>query len=58
MASEKDLAPLHSTRSTPVVFGAGAAVGVLGGMIGLGGAEFRLPLLMACSDSPHSQRSS
>ncbi|MEJ8632573.1 sulfite exporter TauE/SafE family protein [Streptomyces sp. MS2.AVA.5] len=46
MASEKDLAPLRSTRSTPVVFGAGAAVGVLGGMIGLGGAEFRLPLLI------------
>jgi uncharacterized membrane protein YfcA len=30
-----------------VVFGAGAAVGVLGGMIGLGGAEFRLPLLIS-----------
>lgn len=28
------------------VFGAGAAVGVLGGLIGLGGAEFRLPLLI------------
>jgi len=27
-------------------FTAGAAVGVLGGMIGLGGAEFRLPLLI------------
>jgi uncharacterized protein len=27
-------------------FAAGAAVGVLGGMIGLGGAEFRLPLLI------------
>ncbi len=26
---------------------AGAAIGVLGGLIGLGGAEFRLPLLMA-----------
>jgi uncharacterized protein len=25
---------------------AGAAVGVLGGLIGLGGAEFRLPLLV------------
>jgi uncharacterized protein len=25
---------------------AGAAVGVLGGLIGLGGAEFRLPLLI------------
>lgn len=28
-------------------FVAGAAVGTLGGLIGLGGAEFRLPLLVA-----------
>lgn len=28
------------------VFGAGASVGLLGGLIGLGGAEFRLPLLI------------
>jgi len=28
------------------VFAAGASVGLLGGMIGLGGAEFRLPLLI------------
>ncbi len=33
--------------SLPVAFLACAAVGVLGGMIGLGGAEFRLPLLIA-----------
>lgn len=33
-------------RSLAVVFLAGAAVGLLGGMIGLGGAEFRLPLLI------------
>ena len=32
--------------SLPLVFGAGAAVGLLGGMVGLGGAEFRLPLLI------------
>lgn len=31
----------------PVVFGAGAGIGVLDGMIGLGGAEFRLPLLIS-----------
>lgn len=31
----------------PVAFGCGAVVGVLGGMIGLGGAEFRLPLLIS-----------
>lgn len=29
-----------------VVFLAGAGIGLLGGMIGLGGAEFRLPLLI------------
>ena len=34
-------------RAAPwLVVAAGAAVGVLGGMIGLGGAEFRLPLLI------------
>ena len=33
-------------RSAVLGFGSGAAVGVLGGMIGLGGAEFRLPLLI------------
>ncbi|MFH8612907.1 sulfite exporter TauE/SafE family protein [Streptomyces sp. NPDC018029] len=40
--------PRHAskTRSMPLVFGAGAVIGVLGGMIGLGGAEFRLPLLI------------
>jgi uncharacterized protein len=36
----------RARRSAPAAFGAGAAVGVLGGMIGLGGAEFRLPLLI------------
>ncbi|MFE4306318.1 sulfite exporter TauE/SafE family protein [Streptomyces sp. NPDC056891] len=46
MTSDQNLVPLRSTRSAPVVFGAGAAIGVLGGMIGLGGAEFRLPLLI------------
>ncbi|MFI2577428.1 sulfite exporter TauE/SafE family protein [Streptomyces rochei] len=33
--------------SLSLAFVASAAVGVLGGMIGLGGAEFRLPLLIA-----------
>jgi hypothetical protein len=32
-----------ATRSLPLAFAAGAGVGILGGMIGLGGAEFRLP---------------
>ncbi|MGW8800698.1 sulfite exporter TauE/SafE family protein [Streptomyces sp. NPDC055775] len=47
MTTDQALAPLRSTHSIPVVFGAGAAIGVLGGMIGLGGAEFRLPLLIS-----------
>lgn len=46
MRTDQTLTSLRSTRSAPVVFGAGAAIGVLGGMIGLGGAEFRLPLLI------------
>jgi uncharacterized protein len=33
-------------RHWTTVAGAGAAVGVLGGLIGLGGAEFRLPILL------------
>ncbi|MGJ7512442.1 sulfite exporter TauE/SafE family protein [Variovorax sp. GT1P44] len=33
-------------RNHSAVAGAGAAVGFLGGLIGLGGAEFRLPLLI------------
>ena len=33
-------------RSAPAAFMGGGAVGLLGGMIGLGGAEFRLPLLI------------
>ena len=33
-------------NSLPRAFVAGAGIGVLGGMIGLGGAEFRLPLLI------------
>ena len=33
-------------RSTPAAFGGGAVIGAFGGLIGLGGAEFRLPLLI------------
>ncbi|MGJ4957423.1 sulfite exporter TauE/SafE family protein [Bradyrhizobium sp. HKCCYLRH2015] len=34
-------------RSNPAAFGSGAAIGTIGGLIGLGGAEFRLPLLIS-----------
>ncbi|WP_405467400.1 sulfite exporter TauE/SafE family protein [Streptomyces canus] len=47
MTTGQNLAPARSTHTAPVVFVAGAAIGVLGGMIGLGGAEFRLPLLIS-----------
>ena len=33
-------------RNLPAAFAVGALVGTLGGLIGLGGAEFRLPLLI------------
>lgn len=33
-------------RSQPAAFAGGAVIGTLGGLIGLGGAEFRLPLLI------------
>src|SRR5215210_5350312 len=32
--------------TVPAGFAGGAAVGLLGGLVGLGGAEFRLPLLL------------
>jgi uncharacterized membrane protein YfcA len=33
-------------RSAPAAFAGGAVIGALGGLIGLGGAEFRLPMLI------------
>jgi uncharacterized membrane protein YfcA len=41
---------LYLVRRPIAAFCAGAAVAILGGMIGLGGAEFRLPLLIAIFD--------
>ena len=38
--------PPAGSASLPLAFASAAVVGVLGGMIGLGGAEFRLPLLI------------
>jgi uncharacterized protein len=37
--------PSPATRRAPAAFAGGAVIGALGGLIGLGGAEFRLPLL-------------
>ncbi len=37
---------IDGARNRPAAFGAGAIIGALGGLIGLGGAEFRLPLLI------------
>jgi uncharacterized membrane protein YfcA len=41
---------LYLVRRPMAAFCAGAAVAILGGMIGLGGAEFRLPILIAIFD--------
>lgn len=39
-------AAVAEPRNTPAAFAGGAIIGALGGLIGLGGAEFRLPLLI------------
>ena len=44
--TENTIAPSASSRSLPLAFGGGGIIGALGGLIGLGGAEFRLPLLI------------
>lgn len=36
-----------TSRNLPMAFGGGGIIGALGGLIGLGGAEFRLPLLIS-----------
>lgn len=37
---------LRAAQSRALAFGDGTIIGALGGLIGLGGAEFRLPLLI------------
>lgn len=46
---------LRSNRSAPTAFAGGAVIGALGGLIGLGGAEFRLPLLIGAFRFPALQ---
>jgi len=36
-----------AAQAVAAAFGGGAVIGALSGLIGLGGAEFRLPLLIA-----------
>lgn len=42
----RDTATAAPARNLPIAFGGGAVIVSLGGLIGLGGAEFRLPLLI------------
>ena len=44
-----------SKRDAPTAFLGGAVIGALGGLIGLGGAEFRLPLLIGAFEFPALQ---
>jgi uncharacterized membrane protein YfcA len=50
VSEEARLPPTHSVasirRNGPATFAGGAVIGAVGGLIGLGGAEFRLPLLI------------
>ena len=48
-------ASLLSNRNVPTAFVGGAVIGALGGLIGLGGAEFRLPLLIGAFGFPALQ---
>ncbi len=45
-AVEQTPLPSVCTRGSATAFSGGAVIGALGGLIGLGGAEFRLPLLI------------
>jgi uncharacterized protein len=46
MTASDHTSALATPRSAPAAFAGGAVIGALGGLIGLGGAEFRLPLLI------------
>jgi uncharacterized protein len=46
MSAEAEFLSTDKARSAPRAVAGGAIIGTLGGLIGLGGAEFRLPLLI------------
>lgn len=46
MSTRAEVSNLPKARCAPRAFSGGALIGLLGGLIGLGGAEFRLPLLI------------
>lgn len=50
-----DIPAAASYRNSPAAFGGGALIGALGGLIGLGGGEFRLPLLVGTFRFPPLQ---
>jgi uncharacterized membrane protein YfcA len=47
MPEKSGASPAVAGRNPFAAFGSGALIGTLGGLIGLGGAEFRLPLLIS-----------
>jgi uncharacterized membrane protein YfcA len=47
MSENSEALPAVAGRNPFAVFGSGALIGTLAGLIGLGGAEFRLPLLIS-----------
>lgn len=47
MSEKSETLPAIAGRNRFAAFGSGAFIGTLGGLIGLGGAEFRLPLLIS-----------
>jgi uncharacterized protein len=47
MPNNSEASPAVAGRNAIAAFGSGASIGTLGGLIGLGGAEFRLPLLIS-----------
>jgi uncharacterized protein len=47
MTDKSEAWPATADRNLIAAFSSGAIIGTLGGLIGLGGAEFRLPLLIS-----------